>query len=140
MRALPVVIALLAGCAGHQVRPTSIDDITAVTTAWTSIGLPYDADNCKLPRVIVARDEDEYFSLCRSQMCGDPTSATPGCESASCFAPPWPYVVLGTAYDRPGWIRHELMHWLQWCAGVPMDHKDPRIWAHPGGILERVGG
>lgn len=140
MRAFAFIAALLAGCAGHQIRPAQPDDVGAVTAAWTSIGLPYDANGCKQPRVIVARDAREFYELCRLQMCADPVSSTPGCNASSCFADPWAYVVLGTAYDRPGWIRHELMHWLQWCAGLPMDHKDPRVWAHPGGILASVGG
>ncbi len=137
---LPLLaLLLLIGCIpALPSRPTTPQERNDVIEAWLSLGNTYDV-SCKEPNVIVIDNDDDMFSYCRQTIC---KVDDPGPCNDSCFYLGGPTIVLSTGHTGPGWVKHETFHWLQWCAGMPQDHSDVRIWGEPGkpGLLQKLGG
>lgn len=129
-----VLLGLLGACTSQPGVVMQPDTAAPVIAAWRSLGLPV-ADGCTPPRLVVTSGA-AFTDLCWYPTCGTPPVAP--CDD-SCFAYQVPAVVVSLANDNAGTIDHELLHWLQWCNGLSMDHADPRIWG-AGGILHQLGG
>ncbi len=130
-----LLIALLLGCTPDlPARPTTPQELDPVISAWVELGNPVDL-NCPKPPVIYVHTDDEMISYCRREICDRPPQD--GCADSCYF--PGNKIIISDRYPGQGWITHETFHWLQWCAGMPQDHSDLRIWGLDG-VLHKLGG
>lgn len=119
---------LLTACVQAQGVPMQSSEIDRVVYAWREAGLPWSERCAQAARSVHVVVTDDTTALCRRDV-------------QSCSLVWEPTVVVGAAYDQPGWRIHELLHVLSyWCLGYEDPrHTDKRVW-WPSGLLVRLGG
>ncbi len=134
MKTLAAICMLLTGCASLPGARMPSAEVDRVIGAWRDAGLPY-TDTCSEQRGdvhVVVADGALFADLCRHEL-------QPG-RYESCSI--GPLLVVGPAYNRPGYRVHEMLHFLSACGLQDPDagHTNATIWIGPSSLLKQLGG